>query len=142
MTNLIRNNELEELVEEFNKQQYLSDHTEDIEIALSYFMEDYEADELDVNTFIEHYEETYINSAEVIYYHNAIDILKEEDPSLKESLELSKDMGYDLDNINSELLATILLQGLLKEELNNLRTEIEEYFESIQEELIEILNKD
>ena len=34
--------------------------------------------------------------------------LSENDPSLSESIEIAQDMGYDLSNINSELLATIL----------------------------------
>jgi len=45
---------------------------------------------------------------EIIYYYKAIKYLQEFDPSLNESLELANELGYELDNINSELLASLL----------------------------------
>jgi hypothetical protein len=45
---------------------------------------------------------------EIIYYHNAIEYLKENDPSLNESLEIAQYYGYELKNLNSELLASLL----------------------------------
>lgn len=58
-----------------------------------------------------------IAEEEVIYYHNAIKMLEEEDNSLQESTELAKDMGYSMEDINSELLATIILQERMIEEI-------------------------
>ena len=45
---------------------------------------------------------------EIIYYYKAIEYLQEFDPSLNESLELAEELGYELNNINSELLASLL----------------------------------
>ena len=45
---------------------------------------------------------------EIIYYYKAIKYLQEFDPSLNESLELANELGYELNNINSELLASLL----------------------------------
>ena len=45
---------------------------------------------------------------EVIYYSNAIDYLKEHDPSLNESLEIADEYGYKTSQLNSELLASLL----------------------------------
>jgi|SRR5690625_796301 len=61
-----------------------------------------------------------IHEQEVIYYSKAIKYLSENDPSLQISLELAKDLGYSLENINSELLATLLLQNELETELFNI----------------------
>ena len=44
---------------------------------------------------------------EVIYYSTAIRYLKDNDPSLTESLEIATEYGYEAKNLNSELLATL-----------------------------------
>ena len=44
---------------------------------------------------------------EVIYYSSAIRYLKDNDPSLCESLEIATEYGYEAKNLNSELLATL-----------------------------------
>jgi sulfatase maturation enzyme AslB (radical SAM superfamily) len=61
-----------------------------------------------------------ITEAEIIYYSNAIEFLSEEDSSLTESLSIAQEYGYTLNKINSELLATLLLQQKLSEELSSL----------------------
>lgn len=58
-----------------------------------------------------------INEVEVIYYNAAIKFLGEEDQSLMESLGLAHELGYTAAKISSELLATLLLQQKLNEEL-------------------------
>ena len=45
---------------------------------------------------------------EIIYYYKAIKYLAEFDASLSESLEIANELGYELKNINSELLASLL----------------------------------
>ena len=79
----------------------------------------------------------YCYEQEIIYYYNAIKYLAEHDPSLVESLELACDMGYltpttyttdsgnpknvlgyNINNLNSELLATLLYQ---QELLNSIK---------------------
>ena len=59
-----------------------------------------------------------IHECEVIYYSTAIKFLSENDASLQDSLNIANEMGFSLENINSELLATLLLQNMLLEELN------------------------
>jgi vacuolar-type H+-ATPase subunit I/STV1 len=70
-----------------------------------------------------------INEEEIIYYSNAIEYLKENDASLKESLGLASEIGFTLENLSSETLATLLYQQNLRNELSNLRKEIEAIFE-------------
>ena len=43
---------------------------------------------------------------EIIYYSSAIRYLKENDPSLCDSLEIAEEYGYSCKNLNSEILAS------------------------------------
>jgi len=114
-----------ELLEDFNASD-LPAHCELLESALNYYDGPNDADD-----FINWYDETYIYHAEIIYYHNAIDYLKEHDPSLQESLGRAAEMGFTLESVNSELLANILLQDSLRETLYSFRDDLEEYFEEL-----------
>ena len=62
---------------------------------------------------------------EIIYYYKAMEYLSKYDNSLTESMELALELGYETENINSELLATLLYQDNLSIELHGLETEIE-----------------
>jgi|688.fasta_scaffold1301197_2 hypothetical protein len=77
----------------------------------------------DFNETLNHY----INEHEIIYYSVAIDFLRDNDTSLRESMEIAEDFGYSPKNLSSEILATLLFQkyahdeaGLLIEEIENL----------------------
>ena len=66
---------------------------------------------------------------EIIYYSNAIKFLAENDPSLHESLELAEEFGYSAKDLNSEILASLLASKIEKEKFEELRHEIETFFE-------------
>jgi len=74
-----------------------------------------------------------VSEIEVIYYNNAIEHLRENDPSLQESLSLAHDMGYTADRINSELLATLLKQQEASEIIWTFKDELEELFYNNEE---------
>jgi hypothetical protein len=85
---------------------------------------------LDSNVFdssedLRDYIEERIREQEIIYYSSAMDYLKDNDNSLRTSLEIAYEMGFELQNVNSELLATLLLQGDLMEDLVNFIYEVE-----------------
>lgn len=67
---------------------------------------------------------TQISEDEVIYYSKAMEYLMENDNSLTESLAIAHELGYTADNINSELLATLLMQRNLEEELSGIEADI------------------
>lgn len=75
---------------------------------------------------------------DIIYYGTAMDYLKENDPSLKESLELAHDMGFTAKNLNSEMLASLLATEALKSQFYELETEINGLFEDLEELVSEI----
>lgn len=64
--------------------------------------------------------EQMISEIEVIYYDDAIALLAEQDPSFVHSLYAASKQGYDVNSLDSELLATLLVQDL---ETNRLLTE-------------------
>jgi hypothetical protein len=66
---------------------------------------------------------------EVIYYSTAMDYLGEHDPSLQFSMGIASDMGYECKNINSELLASLLMSDKVREEFEELENEITELLE-------------
>ena len=105
------------LTELFNNTRYLSDNI-DLNDTLNYN---------DINT-LEDFEECLnerILEIEIIYYSTAIDILKEEDQSLTESLEQAYECGYSITDINSELLATLIIQRRCFDELYDFMQEVE-----------------
>jgi hypothetical protein len=59
----------------------------------------------------------YCYEQEIIYYSEAIKYLAREDDSLHESIGLATDIGYEIDGLNSELLATIHYQNYLMESI-------------------------
>ena len=71
---------------------------------------------------------------EIIYYSNAIDFLAENDASLHESLEIASEYGYEVQNLNSEILASLLASKLAREEFQELESEINDFFEELEEE--------
>lgn len=71
---------------------------------------------------------------EIIYYTDAIKYLAENDCSLRNSLEIAAEMGYEIKNINSELLASLLASSKAQEDFFDLKGEIETFFEELKEE--------
>ena len=95
--------------EELNTLDYLCD------LDINYILEDCE----DIEEVREAVEQM-IQEEEIIYYNNAIEFLKEEDQSLQESIELAKEYGYSIEDLNSELLATLLSQSRMLDEVDDL----------------------
>lgn len=71
---------------------------------------------------------------EIIYYANAMEYLMERDTSLRESLEIAHEYGYTTDNLNSELLASLLASRECREEFMSYEDDITEFFNSLDEE--------
>lgn len=84
---------------------------------------DYEGDEDD---FLEYCQER-IEETDISYYSKAMDYLSEYDPSLEESLELAYNLGFDLQGLTSETLATLLYQQKLTDELHDI--DLSKFFE-------------
>ena len=111
----------------------------DIETIPYEYYDDLE-DAKDFESYFEELEEA-THQIECIYYSNAMKYLTEHDNSLSESLEIASDMGYEVENLNSELLATLLMQRKelealydAKDDLEDLYDEFIEYKKQVQKE--------
>lgn len=97
----------------------------------------YHVDADEVNSFDDVYEAIDNErgfEVEIIYYTNAMEYLMERDPSLRESLGIAHEFGYTPDNINSELLASLLASKECREEFMEYENMITEFFNSLDEE--------
>jgi hypothetical protein len=70
---------------------------------------------------------------EIIYYSNAMKFLAENDNSLRDSLEIAYEFGYEAKNLNSELLASLLASRMLQDEFIELGNEIESFINELEE---------
>jgi hypothetical protein len=61
---------------------------------------------------------------EIIYYSDAMRYLMQNDNSLRNSLDLAADFGYELKNLNSETLASLLASENARNEFYELESEI------------------
>ena len=102
------------------------DYAEDIDIE--YFLNGYEIGE-DINDsddLLELIEDNNGFDIEIIYYSTAMKYLTEHDISLSESIEIAIDMGFDLENINSETLASLHASQKAREDFHDITDEINE----------------
>ena len=102
-------------------QQIAEDNQFDIDLANLYYNED------TFNDFCDKVNDA-IMQEEVIYYYEAIKYLMNEDASLNQSLDIASEYGYTTEQLNSELLATLLYQQKLTEQWYEMETEIKEIF--------------
>jgi hypothetical protein len=74
-------------------------------------------------------------NVEIIYYSNAIEYLKEHDPSLNQSLDLAAEMGlltlFTNNNLNSEVLASLLASQNARNDFYDKETDIDNFFNSL-----------
>jgi hypothetical protein len=98
----------------------------DIETIPYEYYDDFE-DAKDFESYFEELKEsTY--QVECIYYSNAMKYLTEHDNSLSESLEIASEMGYEVGDLNSELLATLLMQRKESEALYDAKYDLEDLY--------------
>jgi hypothetical protein len=71
---------------------------------------------------------------EIIYYSRAIEYLKENDSSLRESLSIAAELGYEVSNLNSEVLASLLASQNARSEFEELESEISTFLDELNEE--------
>jgi len=76
-------------------------------------------------------DDNYCFTSDIIYYHDAMKYLKENDASLNSSIELAVNAGYDLSSINSTLLADLLREHELQEDFYLCKDNIDEIFKTL-----------
>jgi hypothetical protein len=74
---------------------------------------------------------------DVIYYGSAMEYLTQNDTSLTRSLGLAHEFGYTPDNINSELLASLIKSEDAREEWDEYSDEVDDFFNELEDKLDE-----
>ena len=101
-----------------------NDYLEDI--CVSDYLNDEELEDIkDAEDLFEELNDSSAFDIEIIYYSRAMDYLAENDFSLSESIEIAVEMGYELENINSELLATLHASEKAKEDFWLIKNDID-----------------
>lgn len=65
---------------------------------------------------------------EIIYYSVAMDYLIKHDTSLTDSIELALEYGYKLEDLNSEILASLLATQITRDAFWGLEEDINNFF--------------
>jgi sugar phosphate isomerase/epimerase len=111
--------------------EWLSENGIDIDIDFPYYLNDADFDSADdIQSILE---DNGCFEVEVIYHYNAMKILSEHDASLRRSMELASELGYEAININSELLASLLASDMLSDEWNNIYSDLEDFIIELSE---------
>lgn len=76
---------------------------------------------------------TWISEQEVIYYSRAIEYLQKNDPSLRNAFAAAEEYGFTLDRLDSEKLATILLQSNMYESWGEVYSDVEELISELND---------
>jgi len=91
-----------ELLQELTLEHFQEDATDFINTGVQDDLIEYDPHEI----FNDLLDSGFFN-VEIIYYYKAMEYLKENDCSLSESIEIASEMGFSLENLNSEALASI-----------------------------------
>ena len=91
-----------------------------------YLNEDDIEDIKNVNDLHEELNDNGAFDIDIIYYNRAMKYLSENDFSLSESIEIAVEMGYSLEDINSETLASLHASQKAREDFHSITDEIDE----------------
>ena len=80
----------------------------------------------DFTDLYEHLEDNQAFDIDIIYYSKAIKYLQDNDASLSNSINIALEYGYTLENINSELLASLHASQNARELFNDCEKELNE----------------
>jgi len=88
----------------------------------------------DIEELSDYLDEQMLFNVEIIYHYKAMKYLLEHDASLQYSLGIAGDLGYTVENLNSELLASLLASENIREEYSNIINDLEEILEEGKDE--------
>jgi hypothetical protein len=100
-------------------------------LDISYFAEE---DHQNFDDLYNTIEESGGFNIEIIYYQTAIEYLMRNDNSLRTSLGIASDLGYECKVLSSEILASLLASENVRTDFNDLQTTINDFFEELNNE--------
>lgn len=108
------------------------------DLDMSYLVDNLDLD--NINSFedvVEAIDNEGLFNVEIIYYSSAMDYLQENDPSLRESVRIASEFGYETNRLSSELLASLLASETVREGFYEYQNEIEEFFNELEDDAYE-----
>ena len=94
-----------------------------LETDLIYIIKESDATDIDeLSEYID--EQTNGFEVEITYYNKALEYLTDNDPSLQYSLKIAHDIGYTTNQLDSELLATLLATKNEREAYDEIKDEL------------------
>tara|TARA_R100000664_G_C2731059_1_gene121629 strand:- start:274 stop:651 length:378 start_codon:yes stop_codon:yes gene_type:complete len=115
------------MVNKAQRNDYFNRISNDLEFNINEFLTDEDLGEItDYDELYEILDNAGAFHVEIIYYHKAIKYLMQNDSSLNVSLGIANNMGYKTDDLNSEVLASLLASELARCEFEDYRSEINE----------------
>lgn len=129
------NSEAEIYLHEIKSNSQIKTFLDSIEIDNVNIMDFVNIDEIDTDNAAESIFEM-INdnggfNVDIIYYSNAIEYLKRYDNCLTESIEIAIEYGYTIENLNSELLASLLASKNAMNDFWDYQNEINDFFNTL-----------
>lgn len=116
----------------YNYLKYL-DYNNNLEFKICDYITEEETKEIEeVEQITDILEDNGAFNIEIIYYSNAMDYLRENDPSLCESIELCQSLGFNIDSVNSEFLASLLASEKAREQYYELETQINDFIKNLK----------
>jgi hypothetical protein len=73
-------------------------------------------------------------NVEITYYSTAMEYLSRNDNSLRESLEIASEYGFELSKLNSEILASLLASEYARNDFEDLENEISTFLDELLNE--------
>ena len=115
-------------------EKFFTDLVKDNDLEFSFDCVDIESIDYEdaFNSILEMLEEGDAFNVEIMYHSKAMEYLTEHDNSLKDCLRLASELGYRLETLSSEVLASLLASDKARDDYNNLEHEINDFFEAIE----------
>lgn len=127
--------EAEIYLQEMYLKSKIKDFLDSIEIENVNLMDFVNIDEIDTDNAAESIFDMVQDNGgfnvDIIYYSNAIEYLKRYDNCLTESIELAIEYGYTIENLNSELLASLLASKNAMNDFWDYQDEINNFFNTL-----------
>lgn len=79
---------------------------------------------MDTDKYGEIIDEVIRTASEIIYNGVAMEFLSTYDTSLRISLSIASELGYDAKDLNSEILASLLLEDMLRDDIDDILNEV------------------
>lgn len=99
---------------------------ETLDFQSSYYITPSDFDEWDIDNIMEKLQDAIMENYDIIYYSRAMEYLSDNDSSLTRGLCIASEYGYEIDKLNSEILASLVHREDMESDLRHIKNDIQE----------------